>query len=83
MKYKIILSNEARKSFKKIKGQDKNKIVVALAGLENNPYLGRKMKGVYAGYYRLRVWPYRIVYRIQQKQLIIFVIAIGQREGVY
>ncbi|MEW6407700.1 MAG: type II toxin-antitoxin system RelE/ParE family toxin [Patescibacteria group bacterium] len=75
MKYKVILSNEARKELKKIKTQDKNKILIALKALEEKPYLGKKMKGIYADCYRLRVWLYRIVYKIANKRLIIFVVS--------
>lgn len=83
MKYKIILSNEAKKNFSKIKGEYKDKIAIALKSLEDNPYRGKKMKGNYEDHYRLRAWPFRIVYRIEKRRLIIFVITIEQREGAY
>jgi len=83
MTYKVILANEARRSWRKIKGQDKHKISIALKALEDEPRLGAKMMGSYQDCYRLRVWPYRIVYRIRNRRLVVFVIAIGQREGVY
>lgn len=33
--------------------------------------------------YRLEVWPYRIIYTIEDKKLLVIVVKIGQREGVY
>lgn len=83
MKYKIIFLGEARRNLKKIKGKDKDKILVALKALESNPKIGEKMLGQYNDCYRLRVWPYRIVYAVENGKLLIFVIRIGQREGIY
>ena len=83
MKYQISLANNARRSLKKIKGAEKNKILVALEALKSEPRLGSKMLGSFEGCYRLRVWPYRIIYEVYNKKLIVLVIAIGQREGIY
>ncbi|MBU4299512.1 type II toxin-antitoxin system RelE/ParE family toxin [Patescibacteria group bacterium] len=35
------------------------------------------------GAYSYRVWPYRIIYRIYKNLLLIIVIRIGHRQGVY
>lgn len=83
MKYKIIFLGGAKRNLKKIKGKNKDKILVALKALESNPKIGEKMLGQYSDCYRLRVWPYRIVYTIENRKLLVFVIGIGQREGIY
>ncbi len=41
---------------------------------------GKPLRGEYAGYWRLRVENYRVVYRIKKKQILIFVIKIGIRK---
>lgn len=41
------------------------------------------MRGDYRGAYALRVWPYRIIYRIEKKRVTVYVLANGHRQGVY
>lgn len=31
----------------------------------------------------LRVWPYRIIYQIKNKELVILIIKVGHRQGIY
>ncbi|PIR90523.1 hypothetical protein COU05_01580 [bacterium (Candidatus Gribaldobacteria) CG10_big_fil_rev_8_21_14_0_10_37_21] len=41
------------------------------------------MKGAYKNYYSYRVWPYRIIFQIVKKQLLVFILRIGKRKNVY
>jgi mRNA interferase RelE/StbE len=41
------------------------------------------LKGEYAGLRRIRVGNYRIVYEVQDRQLMVLVIRIGHRREVY
>jgi len=81
--YQIILSGKAKKSLKKIDPQDKPRILTALVRLRQNPFLGKKLSGEYKDCYSLRVWPYRIVYKIHKKRLLVLVVNIGHRGSVY
>jgi mRNA-degrading endonuclease RelE of RelBE toxin-antitoxin system len=45
--------------------------------------MGKKLQGDHKGQRSLRVWPYRIVYVVQQKVVTIAVLKIGHRQGVY
>lgn len=51
--------------------------------LMENPYQGSNLEGKWTNYYGVRVWPYRIIYSVQKKQLIIHVVSIGHRRDVY
>ena len=83
MTYQVILAKEAKKSLKKVDNRYKNKIFRAIVKLRKNPHLGKPLTGEMKGKYSLRVWPYRIIYFIQKKQLIINVLEIAHRQGVY
>ena len=54
--------------------------------LKNNPYYGaniKKLKGDYKEIYRFRIGDYRIFYRIDENESIIFIINIENRKNVY
>ncbi|MBW2990897.1 type II toxin-antitoxin system RelE/ParE family toxin [Candidatus Woesearchaeota archaeon] len=81
--YQIVLGKKAEKDLNKITRKHKPQIIAALFDLRENAYLGKSLKGKFSGYYSLRVWPYRIIYKVNRKKLIIFIIRIGHRQGIY
>lgn len=81
--YKVNLSSEAEKDLNAIDKKIKPKIISALLNLRNNPFAGKKLSGRLRNCYSLRVWPYRIIYLLDKKELLVLVIRIGQRGGVY
>jgi addiction module RelE/StbE family toxin len=59
----------------------KKKINKALAQLKIDPQAGKKLKGEFSGLWSHRVYPYRIIYRIEKNTVQI--VTIGHRQGVY
>jgi mRNA-degrading endonuclease RelE of RelBE toxin-antitoxin system len=55
----------------------------ALDAIEANPFFGKPLHGKYAGQYSVRVWPYRIIYKIYKSELLILVIEFDHRQGAY
>ena len=54
--------------------------------LRNNPFFGaniKKLKGEYKDIYRFRLGNYRLFYKIDEKESIIFVIDIEKRDDAY
>jgi len=54
--------------------------------LKNNPYYGvniKKLKGDYKEIYRFRIGDYRIFYKIDENESIIFIINIENRKDAY
>ena len=86
--YKILFHPEARKELNKLDGSIKKVILKQLTKLSDNPALG-EMLGNKAGLdltgYR-KMYAYkkkiRIVYRIQEGKLMIFIVAVGKREDI-
>jgi len=83
MKFQVSLKPRAEKGLGKLPKNYKEKILTALLILSENPYAGKKLEGEYKDCYSLRIWPYRIIYQVYQKKLLIIVIAIGHRQGSY
>ncbi len=83
MAWKIRIDKKAQKELDKIPLQDQKRIVAVLSIIADNPFIGKKLGGKLIGLYSYQVWPYRIIYKIYKKILLIVIIRIGHRQGVY
>ena len=81
--YQVVLKKAAQKSFNKIDKRYKKRIIQTIFALAENPYLGKQLEGDLRGFYSTRVWPYRIVYKVYQQDLVILVVEIAHRQGAY
>ena len=81
--YQIVLKKVAQKSLKKIDERYKKRIMRTVFALTDNPFLGKQLEGSLQGFYSVRVWSYRIVYKIYRQDLVILVVEIAHRQGVY
>jgi len=82
-RFEIRISNKASKAIKKMPKGTYTRIKNAISLLAFNPYIGKKLDGDLAGRYTYRVWPYRIIYRILNKILVVEVLTIGHRKDIY
>ncbi len=81
--YQVILKQTVRKQLIKLPKRHQERIVKSIDYLAEDPFAGKKLRGVYKNEYSLRVWPYRIIYSVHKKRVMIVVLAIGHRQGVY
>lgn len=81
MMYQIIIKKPAKKFIDKLPTQEKRRILFAI---EQLPTVGdiKKMQGT-SDFYRLRVGDYRIIYTVDHGELIICIVAAGNRGDVY
>jgi len=82
MRYQVKLKSRAEKELNSLLKRDYYRVIIALVGLAADPFVGKKLEGKYKDYYSLRVWPHRIIYQINKRELLVFVIRIGHRRGV-
>ncbi|OGC82058.1 MAG: hypothetical protein A2V81_02805 [Candidatus Abawacabacteria bacterium RBG_16_42_10] len=73
----------AIKDLKKISIQWQVKIKRAIKDLCSNPYRGKKLQGELDNLYAIRIWPYRVIYKIHKQEIKIIILHIGHRQGVY
>jgi len=64
----VILSNNAKRQYGHLPESEQKKVKKKLFSLETNPLSGKKLSGELAIYRSLRVWPYRIIYIINNKK---------------
>ena len=83
MVYQIKLKQKAKKQLSKLPDKEFYRITETINQLAIDPYKGKKLKGEHKGQYSLRVWPYRIIYEIYKSFLIVVILRIGHRQGVY
>jgi len=81
-RFTIRVANSAKKNLKKIPLPWQGRIINALEILEANPFIGVPMKGAYKGKCKIRIWPYRIIYRIFKNTRHVEVYEIDHRGGI-
>lgn len=82
-KFTLVVSNLAKRKLKNISSKYYHKIYKSLECIEQNPYQGKLLTAEFREIYSYKAWPYRILYKIYKKQLMVFVIDIGHRKDVY
>lgn len=86
MAWKLEFDADARRHLRKLPAKTGQRIVdslKAIAALDNPRLRGKAMAGPYAGHWRYRFGDYRVIARIEHGQMVIVVIAIGNRRDVY
>jgi mRNA interferase RelE/StbE len=84
MTYRIEFVNQAAKQFRTLPVQIQEQLKTKIDALSTNPrsYGVTKLAGE-DDLYRIRSGDYRIIYNIQDRQLLILVVKIGHRRNVY
>ncbi len=83
MSYTLYFKQTAVKSIEKLSEKEKQKVRIVLEFLKSYPYTGKKLSGEFKGFYSIRAWPYRIIYTILKKELVILVVDIAHRKDAY
>lgn len=79
----VRLAKKAEKDFANLPIKYRKKVFAVLAGLASDPFLGKKLNGELKELYSCRVWPYRIIYKVYKIELVVIVIRVGHRQGIY
>ncbi len=84
MGHSILLAPPAERQLKAFASPVQKRIVKRLKWLQNNPRpQGVKKLAGEDDLYRIREGDYRIIYTIQDKDLVVLVVKIGDRKEVY
>jgi len=83
MAYQLRLKPSAEKELNKLPQKDYYRALAAFSVIANDPFAGKKLEGKRKGQWSMRIWPYRIIYSIYKKELLVIVIAVGHRQGIY
>jgi len=82
-KYSIVFRKSVTKDLKAIPKKDQVRILQRIAQLAQDPRppAGKRLSGQQR--YRIRQGIYRVLYEIEDKQLIVTVVKVGNRRDVY
>ncbi|MXM66727.1 type II toxin-antitoxin system RelE/ParE family toxin [Streptomyces sp. HUCO-GS316] len=86
MKYAFRFTTAAQRQFRAISRPDAMRILTALTALGDDPYREdadvKKLTGP-SELHRLRVGSYRVAYQINDGELVILVVKVGDRRDLY
>ena len=81
--YKVFFRESVEKDLREIPKKDLRKILHRIKLLSDNPWPPGHEKLTGQERYRIRQGRYRIVYSIQEKELTVWIVEVGQRKDVY
>ena len=82
-KFELVFKESVSKDLKDIPKQDVQWIIERINLLRDDPRPAGSVKLSGKEYYRIRQGNYRIIYEIQDGQLVVIVIKVGRRREVY
>ncbi|BCJ71202.1 hypothetical protein CS0771_07460 [Catellatospora sp. IY07-71] len=82
--FQVAIDQKAAKLLRKLDKPVQARIVAAIAGLAVDPRPGgvKALQG-HPGLLRIRVGDYRVVYTVEDGQLLVLVVHLGHRSDVY
>ena len=86
MKYSLRILPEAEREWSKLNPSIKQKLLKKLREVLEEPTRpNQALKGGLIGHYKVKIKSpgYRIVYRVEDDQLVVVLIAVGKREDIY
>jgi len=84
--WNVKATKEFERSFRDLTKKDKQlreRIIKSIEKLKDNPYLGKPLSRNLAGLRSLRVGKYRVIYKIDEENKVIWLITVGHRKDVY
>jgi len=80
-KYKIEFTPRFRRRFKALDRDVQVRILREVKLLQDNPYMGKPLRGEWRGIYSLRIGNFRVLYQL--KNDYVFLLTVGHRKGIY
>lgn len=82
-KYKIRVKKSAEKELGKIQKRELLNILEKIQNLSDDPHPPGSIKLTNQEKYRIRVGKYRILYKVKDDILTIFIVKVGHRKDIY
>ena len=79
----VRIKGSAARELARIAKPARARIAEAIDGLAENPFTGTTLKGELRGLRRIRVGEYRIVYEIQEGEVVVLVVRVRHRRDAY
>ena len=82
-KYKVVFRKSVARDLRPIPNRDLQKILTTIESLSENPQPSGIEKLSGQDRYRIRQGSYRIIYEINDKEVLVVVVKVGHRKDVY
>ncbi len=82
-KFNLVFKESVFRDLKEIPKQDVQRILERINALRDDPHPPGSVKLSGKEYYRVRQGNYRIIYGVQDAQLVVMVIKVGRRREIY
>ena len=83
MSFSIRIKKSALGELRRLARPDRARIVAAIDRLAGTPHLGAALKGDLRGLRRLRVGDFRVVYEVQDDELVVLIVRVAHRRDAY
>lgn len=83
MAFVLTIKPKAEKNLNALNDKDYTRAMQILSGIKEDPFSGKKLHGKHSDEYSVRVWPFRILYKIYKHELLISVIKFEHRKDAY
>ena len=83
MSFTVVFLRVFLKQFRRLPDNVKVRVRRRVEELSENPYLGRRLAGELAGFWKDRVGKYRVIYKIDEVKKAVILYDIALRRRVY
>ena len=83
MHYSLKNKQSAFNEIQRLDKPDKKHLVEAIDKLTDNPHIGKLLKGELFGLRRIRFGSYRVIYEINEEEVLILNLRIAHRKDIY
>jgi len=83
VRYSLKIKQSAFKELQRLDKKERIRVVTAIDQLKENPHIGKLLKGELCGLRRIRSGNYRVIYEINDEEVLILVLRIAHRKQVY
>lgn len=81
-KFSVFVPRSVRKLISRIPMPWRDRIFNNIELLQFDPFLGGKMVGKLKDKRKIRIWPYRIIYKINKSAKTIIIVEVGHRGSI-
>jgi mRNA interferase RelE/StbE len=83
MSYRLEATRRFEKDLRRLPTDLKRRIDTGVRMLENNPGIGKRLRGELEGTMSLRIGDYRVLYAVQESGRLVVLLTVAHRSGVY
>ena len=77
------ISNQASRFYARLRGKEQKRMAAVFDKLREEPRIGKPLKGELRGHWSYRVGVYRILYSIEDNEVVVYILRIHHRKEAY